>query len=65
MKNEWLSFIKILSEENNNLSEIIDIMLQTVNQWEIFHQRIFFLLIKKIIIVNKAIHVLLQNFTKI
>ncbi len=37
MKNEWLNFIKISSEENNDLSEIIDIVLQTVNQWEIFH----------------------------
>ncbi len=65
MKDEWLSFIKISSEENDDLSEIIDIMLQTVNQWEIFHQRIFFLLIKEIVIVNKAIHVLLQSFAKI
>ncbi len=37
MKNEWLSFIKILSEEDNNLSEIINIVLQIVNQQEIFH----------------------------
>ncbi len=65
MKNEWLSFIKILSEEDNNLSEIIDIVLQIVNQQEIFHQRTFFLLIKKIVVVNKAIHVLLQSFMKI
>ncbi len=64
MKNEWSSFIKILSEKNDDLSEIIDIALQTVNQQEIFHQRIFFLLIKKIVIVNKAIHVLLQSFMK-
>ncbi len=65
MKNEWLSFIKISSEENDDLSEIIDIVLQTVNQWEIFHQRMFFLLIKEIVVINKVIHVLLQNFTKI
>ncbi len=65
MKDEWSSFIKILSEENNDLSEIIDIALQTVNQWEIFYQRIFFLLIEKIVVVNKAIYVLLQNFAKI
>ncbi len=65
MKDEWLSFIKISSEESNDLSEIIDIALQTVNQQEIFHQRMFFLLIKKIVIVNKTIHVLLQNFAKI
>ncbi len=65
MKDEWLSFIKISSEENNNLNEIIDIMLQTVNQWKIFHQRTFFLLIKEIVVVNKAIHVLLQSFIKI
>jgi len=37
MKNELLSFIKILSEEDNNLSEIINIVLQIVNQQEIFH----------------------------
>ncbi len=65
MKDEWLSFIKILSEEDDDLSEIINIAFQTVNQWEIFHQRIFFLLIKEIVIVDKAIHVLLQSFTKI
>ncbi len=59
MKDEWLSFIKISSEENDDLSEIIDIALQTVNQWEIFHQKTFFLLIKKIVVVDKAIHVLL------
>jgi len=60
-----LSFIKNSLKENDDLSEIIDIALQTVNQQEIFHQRTFFLLIKKIVIVNKAIHVLLQNFMKI
>ncbi len=65
MKNEWLNFIKISSEENDDLSEIIDIALQTVNQQEIFHQRTFFLLIEKIVIINKVIHVLLQSFTKI
>ncbi len=65
MKDEWSSFIKISSEKDDNLSEIIDITLQTVNQREIFHQRIFFLLIEEIVIVNKVIHVLLQNFTKI
>ncbi len=65
MKDEWLNFIKILSEEDDDLSEIIDIAFQTVNQWEIFHQRMFFLLIKEIVIVDKAIHVLLQSFTKI
>jgi len=32
MKDERLSFIKVSSEEDNNLSEIIDIALQTVNQ---------------------------------
>ncbi len=31
MKDEWLNFIKILSEENDDLSKIIDIALQTVN----------------------------------
>ncbi len=65
MKDEWLSFIKISSEKDDDLSEIIDIMFQTVNQWKIFHQRMFFLLIKEIVVVNKAIHVLLQSFTKI
>ncbi len=65
MKDKWLSFIKILSEEDDDLSEIINIAFQTVNQWEIFHQRIFFLLIKEIVVVDKAIHVLLQSFTKI
>ncbi len=65
MKDEWLNFIKISSEENDDLSEIIDITLQTVNQWKIFHQKTFFLLIEKIVIVDKAIHVLLQSFTKI
>ncbi len=65
MKDEWSNFIEISSEENNNLSEIIDIALQTVNQWKIFHQKTFFLLIKEIVIINKAIHVLLQSFTKI
>ena len=65
MKDEWLNFIKILSEEDDDLSEIIDIAFQTVNQWEIYHQRMFFLLIKEIVIVDKAIHVLLQSFTKI
>jgi len=33
MKDEWLSFIKISSEENDDLSEIIDITFQSVNQW--------------------------------
>ncbi len=65
MKDEWSSFIEILSEEDDDLSEIIDIALQTVNQWEIFHQRTFFLLIKEIVVVDKAIRVLLQNFAKI
>ncbi len=65
MKNEWSSFIEISSEKDDDLSEIIDIALQTVNQHEIFHQRTFFLLIKEIVIINKAIHVLLQSFTKI
>jgi len=65
IKDEWLSFIEISSEEDDDLSEIIDIALQTVNQWEIFHQRMFFLLIKEIVVVDKAIHVLLQNFAKI
>jgi len=32
MKDERLNFIEILSEENDDLSEIIDIALQTVNQ---------------------------------
>ncbi len=32
MKDEWLSFIEILSEKNDDLNEIIDIALQTVNQ---------------------------------
>ncbi len=65
MKDEWLDFIEISSEENNNLSEIIDITLQTVNQREIFHQRTFFLLIEEIVVVDKVIHVLLQSFAKI
>ena len=65
MKDERLNFIKILSEENDDLSEIIDITLQTVNQQEIFHQRTFFLLIEEIVIVNKVICILLQSFTKI
>ncbi len=65
MKNEWLNFIKISSEENDDLSEIVDIALQTINQQEIFHQRTFFLLIEKIVIINKVIYVLLQSFTKI
>ncbi len=31
MKDEWLSFIKISLEKDDDLSEIIDIVLQTVN----------------------------------
>ncbi len=46
MKDEWLNFIKILLEKDDDLSEIIDIVLQTINQWKIFHQRTFFLLIE-------------------
>ncbi len=65
IKDEWLSFIKISSEKDDDLSEIIDIAFQTVNQWEIFHQRMFFLLIKEIVIINKVIYVLLQSFMKI
>ncbi len=65
MKNEWLNFIKISSEENNDLNEIINIVLQTINQWEIFHQKTFFLLIEEIVVVDKVIHVLLQSFAKI
>ncbi len=65
MKDEWLNFIEISSEENDDLSEIIDITLQTVNQQEIFHQKTFFLLIKEIVVIDKAIYVLLQSFTKI
>jgi len=59
MKDEWLSLIEISSEEDDDLNEIIDIALQIVNQWEIFHQKTFFLLIKEIVVVNKAIHALL------
>ncbi len=59
MKDEWLSFIEISSEKNNDLNEIIDIAFQTVNQWEIFHQRMFFLLIEEIVVINKTICVLL------
>ncbi len=65
IKDEWSSFIEVSSEEDDDLSEIIDITLQTVNQWEIFHQRMFFLLIEEIVVVDKAIHVLLQSFAKI
>jgi len=32
MKDEQLSFIEVSSEEDDDLSEIIDIALQTVNQ---------------------------------
>jgi len=60
-----LSFIEILSEENDDLSDITDIVFYTVNQQEVFHQEIFFLLIKKIVVVDKAICVLLQSFAKI
>ena len=31
MKDEWSNFIEISAEKNDNLSEIIDIVLQTVN----------------------------------
>ena len=31
MKNEWSSFIKILSEEDDDLSDITNIAFQTVN----------------------------------
>jgi len=65
MKDERSSFIEVSSEEDDDLSEIIDIALQTVNQQEIFHQRTFFLLIEEIVVVSKAIRALLQNFTKI
>ena len=65
IKDEWLNFIKISSEENDDLSEIIDITLQTINQWKIFYQKTFFLLIKEIVIINKVICVLLQSFMKI
>ncbi len=65
IKDEWSNFIEISSEEDDDLSEIIDIALQTVNQREIFHQRMFFLLIEEIVVIDKVIHVLLQNFTKI
>ncbi len=37
MKNKWLNFIKVSSEENDDLSEIINIALQIINQQEIFH----------------------------
>ncbi len=62
IKNEWLNFIKISSEEDDNLSEIIDITFQTVNQWEIFHQKTFFLLIKEIVVINKVIYVFFLIF---
>jgi len=65
MKDERSSFIEVSSEEDDDLSEIIDIALQTVNQREIFHQRTFFLLIKEIVVVSKAIRALLQSFAKI
>ena len=65
MKDEWLSLIKISSEENDDLSNITDIAFHAVNQQEVFHQETFFLLIKEIVVVNKAICVLLQSFTKI
>ncbi len=31
MKNEWLSFIEVSLEEDDDLSEIINIVLQTIN----------------------------------
>ncbi len=65
MKDEWSSLIEILSEEDNNLSDIIDIAFHAVNQQKVFHQETFFLLIKEIVVVDKAICVLLQSFTKI
>ncbi len=65
MKDEWSSFIEISLEKDDDLSEIIDIALQTVNQQEIFHQRMFFLLIEEIVVVDKAIRILLQSFAKI
>ncbi len=65
MKDEWSNFIKILSEENDNLSDIINIVFHAVNQWKVFYQEIFFLLIEEIVIVNKAICILLQSFAKI
>ncbi len=65
MKDEWSSFIKILSEEDNDLSDITDIAFHAINQQKVFHQEIFFLLIEEIVIVNKAICVLLQSFAKI
>ncbi len=54
MKNEWLNFIEISLEKSDDLSEIINIALQTVNQWEIFHQKTLFLLIKEIVVINKC-----------
>ncbi len=64
MKDERLNLIKISSEENDNLSDIIDIAFHTVNQQKVFYQETFFLLIKEIVIINKAICVLLQSFIK-
>ena len=65
MKDEWSNFIKILSEEDDDLNDITDIAFHAINQQEVFHQETFFLLIKEIVVVNKAICVLLQSFTKI
>jgi len=59
MKDECLSFIKISSEECNDLSDITDIVFHAVNQQEVFHQETFFLLIKEIVVIDKAIYVLL------
>ena len=65
MKDEWLNLIEISSEENDDLSDITDIAFHAVNQWKVFHQEMFFLLIKEIVVVNKVICVLLQSFAKI
>ena len=65
MKDEWSSLIEISSEKDNNLNDLTDIAFHAVNQQEVFHQEIFFLLIKEIVVVNKAICILLQSFAKI
>ena len=65
MKDEWSNFIEVLSEEDDDLNDITNIAFHAVNQQEVFHQETFFLLIEKIVVVDKAICVLLQSFAKI
>ena len=54
-----------MSEKGSELSDVVDIALQTVYQRDIVHSEMFFLLTEKVIIFGKAYRALLMSVVKI